>query len=114
MPVRAGATGFHRRADGPSCGGGRAGGTGGTGSLRWIGHAPRAEADIVVDPGLTAVRAHAPAVAAGHALIHAVPRLTAGAVHTDTPPAAATRMPPWPTTRDHTARDVGTAVAAAA
>ncbi|MEU5210316.1 cation diffusion facilitator family transporter [Streptomyces sp. NPDC020742] len=51
--------------------------------MRWIGHTLRAEADIVVDPGLTVVRAHAVAVAAEHALIHAVPRLTAATVHTD-------------------------------
>ena len=51
--------------------------------MRWIGHALRAEADIVVDPDLTVVRAHTLAVAAEHALIHAVPRLTAATVHTD-------------------------------
>ena len=51
--------------------------------MRWIGHALRAEADIVVDPHLTVVRAHALAVDAEHALIHAVPRLTAATVHTD-------------------------------
>ncbi len=51
--------------------------------LRWIGHALRAEADIVVDPHLTVVRAHELAVAAEHALIHAVPRLAAVTVHTD-------------------------------
>ena len=51
--------------------------------MRWIGHALRAEADIVVDPHLTVVQAHALAVAAEHALIHAVPRLTAATVHTD-------------------------------
>lgn len=51
--------------------------------MRWIGHALRAEADIVVDPDLTVVRAHALAVDAEHALIHAVPRLTAATVHTD-------------------------------
>lgn len=51
--------------------------------MRWIGHALRAEADIVVDPDLTVVQAHALAVAAEHALIHAVPRLTAATVHTD-------------------------------
>ncbi|MFG3256298.1 cation diffusion facilitator family transporter [Streptomyces sp. NPDC048172] len=55
--------------------------------MRWIGHALRAEADIVVDPHLTVVRAHALAVAAEHALIHAVPRLTAATVHTDHAPA---------------------------
>ncbi|MFF3851105.1 cation diffusion facilitator family transporter [Streptomyces sp. NPDC002328] len=54
--------------------------------LRWIGHALRAEADIVVDARLNVVRAHELAVAAEHALIHAVPRLTAATVHTD--PAA--------------------------
>ncbi|MEV5281727.1 cation diffusion facilitator family transporter [Streptomyces sp. NPDC051994] len=51
--------------------------------MRWIGHALRAEADIVVDPHLTVVQAHEIAVAAEHALIHAVPRLTAATVHTD-------------------------------
>ncbi|MFE6273296.1 cation diffusion facilitator family transporter [Streptomyces goshikiensis] len=51
--------------------------------MRWIGHALRAEADIVVDAHLTVVQAHALAVAAEHALIHAVPRLTAATVHTD-------------------------------
>jgi cation diffusion facilitator family transporter len=44
--------------------------------MRWIGHALRAEADIVVDPHLTVVTAHRLAVAAEHALIHAIPRLT--------------------------------------
>ncbi|MGC5008778.1 cation diffusion facilitator family transporter [Streptomyces sp. DT203] len=51
--------------------------------MRWIGHALRAEADIVVDLQLTVVEAHSLAVAAEHALIHAVPRLTAATVHTD-------------------------------
>jgi cation diffusion facilitator family transporter len=51
--------------------------------MRWIGHTLRAEADIVVDPHQTVVQAHALAVAAEHALIHAVPRLTAATVHTD-------------------------------
>lgn len=51
--------------------------------MRWIGHALRAEADIVVGPHLTVVQAHELAVAAEHALIHAVPRLTAATVHTD-------------------------------
>jgi cation diffusion facilitator family transporter len=54
--------------------------------MRWIGHALRAEADIVVNADLTVVQAHALAVAAEHALIHAVPRLTAATVHTDHPP----------------------------
>ncbi|NGO69474.1 cation diffusion facilitator family transporter, partial [Streptomyces boncukensis] len=51
--------------------------------MRWIGHALRAEADIVVAPELTVVRAHEITVAAEHALIHAVPRLTAATVHPD-------------------------------
>lgn len=51
--------------------------------LRWIGHNLRAEADIIVDATSTVVEAHALAVAAEHALIHAVPRLTAATVHTD-------------------------------
>ncbi|MCX5195509.1 cation diffusion facilitator family transporter [Streptomyces sp. NBC_00249] len=54
--------------------------------MRWIGHCLRAEADIVVGPHLTVVRAHELAVAAEHALIHAVPRLTAATVHTDHAP----------------------------
>jgi cation diffusion facilitator family transporter len=58
----------------------------GTVRLRWIGHALRAEAEIVVRPDLTVVEAHALAVRAEHALIHAVPRLTAATVHTDHPP----------------------------
>lgn len=55
----------------------------GTVRMRWIGHSLRAEAEIVVDPHLTVVAAHEVAVAAEHALIHAVPRLTAATVHTD-------------------------------
>ncbi|MFG3104513.1 cation diffusion facilitator family transporter [Streptomyces sp. NPDC048182] len=51
--------------------------------MRWIGHALRAEADIVVDARLTVVEAHELSVTAEHALIHAVPRLTAATVHTD-------------------------------
>ncbi|RLU90409.1 cation diffusion facilitator family transporter [Streptomyces griseocarneus] len=51
--------------------------------MRWIGHTLHAEAAIVVDPGLSVVRAHELAVAAEHALIHAVPRLTTATIHTD-------------------------------
>ncbi|MFI0785221.1 cation diffusion facilitator family transporter [Streptomyces lydicus] len=58
--------------------------------MRWIGHRLRAEAEIVVDSALTVVQAHALAVAAEHALIHAVPRLTAATVHTDHTAAAGT------------------------
>ncbi|MCQ6551687.1 cation diffusion facilitator family transporter [Streptomyces sp. C10-9-1] len=55
--------------------------------MRWIGHSLRAEAEIVVAADLTVVAAHRVAVAAEHALLHAVPRLTAATVHTDHPPA---------------------------
>ncbi|HEY3687039.1 MAG TPA: cation diffusion facilitator family transporter [Streptosporangiaceae bacterium] len=51
--------------------------------LRWVGHALRAEAAITVDRDLTVVAAHAVAVTAEHALIHAVPRLVAATVHID-------------------------------
>lgn len=53
--------------------------------MRWIGHSMRAEAEIVVAPELTVVEAHRLAVAAEHALLHAVPRLAAVTVHTDHP-----------------------------
>ncbi len=55
--------------------------------LRWIGHRLHAEADIVVPGELTVVDAHAIAMAAEHALIHTVPRLTTATVHTDHPAA---------------------------
>ncbi|GAA3137714.1 cation diffusion facilitator family transporter [Planomonospora alba] len=51
--------------------------------LRWIGHALRAEVDIVVDGRLPLVEAHAVAVEAEHRLIHQVPRLRAATVHAD-------------------------------
>ncbi len=51
--------------------------------LRWIGHALRAECEIGVDPRGSVVQAHDIAVRAEHALIHAVPRLTAALVHAD-------------------------------
>ncbi|WP_084259820.1 cation diffusion facilitator family transporter [Microtetraspora malaysiensis] len=51
--------------------------------LRWIGHALRAEVEIVLDPGLTLVEAHAVAVEAEHRLIHGLPRLRAATVHAD-------------------------------
>ncbi len=57
--------------------------------LRWIGHRLRAEADVVVPGELTVIDAHAIAVAAEHALLHAVPRLAAATVHTDHPAADA-------------------------
>lgn len=51
--------------------------------LRWLGHTLRAEAAITVDAHLTVVEAHRVAVTAEHALLHAIPRLTAATVHTD-------------------------------
>jgi cation diffusion facilitator family transporter len=51
--------------------------------LRWIGHQLRAECEVIVDPDATALQAHQVAVDAEHALIHAIPRLTAALVHAD-------------------------------
>ncbi|MEU9454254.1 cation diffusion facilitator family transporter [Streptomyces sp. NPDC048277] len=55
--------------------------------LRWIGHRLRAEVAVVVDGEATVRQAHAIAVEAEHALLHAVPRLTAVLVHADPAPA---------------------------
>jgi cation diffusion facilitator family transporter len=54
--------------------------------LRWIGHQLRAECEVIVDEAATAVQAHQVAVDAEHALIHAIPRLTAALVHADPQP----------------------------
>ncbi|MER5193524.1 cation diffusion facilitator family transporter [Streptomyces sp. NPDC002755] len=54
--------------------------------LRWIGHRLRAEVAVVVDGEATVREAHGIAVAAEHALLHAVPRLTAALVHADPAP----------------------------
>lgn len=51
--------------------------------LRWIGHALRAEVEIVVRHELSLVQAHAVAVEAEHRLIHELPRLRAATVHAD-------------------------------
>src|SRR5436305_3112177 len=51
--------------------------------LRWVGRTLRAECEIAVDPASTVVQAHDIAVSAEHALIHAIPRLTAAIVHAD-------------------------------
>jgi cation diffusion facilitator family transporter len=51
--------------------------------LRWIGHAMRAEVDIVVDHDLSLLQAHDVAVEAEHQLIHQLPRLRAATVHAD-------------------------------
>ncbi|MFD0313561.1 cation diffusion facilitator family transporter [Streptomyces flavalbus] len=54
--------------------------------LRWIGHRLRAEVAVVVDGEATVRQAHAIAVDAEHALLHAVPGLTAALVHADPAP----------------------------
>lgn len=54
--------------------------------MRWVGHRLRAECDVTVDAAATVVQAHAIAVAAEHALMHAVPRLVAATVHADPEP----------------------------
>ncbi|MFJ7963080.1 cation diffusion facilitator family transporter [Streptomyces sp. NPDC096324] len=55
--------------------------------LRWIGHRLRAEVSVVVDGEATVRHAHDISVDAEHALLHAVPRLTAALVHADPAPA---------------------------
>ena len=50
---------------------------------RWIGHRLRAEATVVIDGSLSLHAAHQIAVDAEHALLHAVPRLTAALIHAD-------------------------------
>ncbi|MFD8076862.1 cation diffusion facilitator family transporter [Streptomyces sp. NPDC059718] len=54
--------------------------------LRWIGHRLRAEVAVVVDGDLNVREGHRVAVDAEHALLHAVPRLTAALVHADPAP----------------------------
>jgi cation diffusion facilitator family transporter len=54
--------------------------------LRWIGHRLRAECEVIVDAGASAVQAHQVAVNAEHALLHALPRLSAALVHADPQP----------------------------
>jgi divalent metal cation (Fe/Co/Zn/Cd) transporter len=51
--------------------------------LRWIGHHLRAECEVIVDAGASAVQAHQVAVSAEHNLLHALPRLAAALVHAD-------------------------------
>nr|WP_246113772.1 cation diffusion facilitator family transporter [Streptomyces montanus] len=55
--------------------------------LRWIGHRLRAEVALVVDGESSVRHAHRIAVEAEHALLHAVPGLTAALVHADPSPA---------------------------
>src|SRR5262252_9314764 len=51
--------------------------------LRWIGHHLRAECEVIVDAGASAVQAHQVAVGAEHGLLHALPQLAAALVHAD-------------------------------
>ncbi len=55
--------------------------------LRWTGHRLRADCEVLVDPGCSAVQAHQVTVAAEHALLHAMPALVAALVHADPVPA---------------------------
>jgi cation diffusion facilitator family transporter len=55
----------------------------GTVRVRWIGHALRAEAEVVLDPTLTLAGGHAIAVDAEHRLLHEVKRLTTALIHAD-------------------------------
>ncbi|WP_405610026.1 cation diffusion facilitator family transporter [Streptomyces sp. NBC_00076] len=64
--------------------------------LRWIGHRLRAEVAVVVDGEATVRQAHAVAVEAEHALLHAVPRLTAALVHADPAPVPGETDPHLP------------------
>ena len=51
--------------------------------VRWVGHALRAEAEVVVAGDLSLVEGHRIADEAQHRLLHEVPRLTAALVHAD-------------------------------
>ncbi|MDC0770542.1 cation diffusion facilitator family transporter [Streptomyces sp. HD] len=64
--------------------------------LRWIGHRLRAEVAVVVDGEVSVRQAHAIAVDAEHALLHAVPRLTAALVHADPAPVPGEADPHLP------------------
>jgi cation diffusion facilitator family transporter len=51
--------------------------------VRWIGHALRAECEVVVAGDLTLAEGHAIALEAEHRLLHQVKRLTAAFIHAD-------------------------------
>jgi cation diffusion facilitator family transporter len=51
--------------------------------LRWAGHRLLAECEIAVSGEATAIEAHQVTVSAEHALLHALPRLSAATVHAD-------------------------------
>jgi hypothetical protein len=67
----------------PSCGERRGVLDAGQIRLRWTGHQIRAECEIVVAPDISVVQAHEITVAAEHALLHAIPRLSGALVHAD-------------------------------
>ncbi|MET4923786.1 cation diffusion facilitator family transporter [Streptomyces sp. PSRA5] len=76
--------------------------------LRWIGHRLRAEVAVVVDGDLTVRQAHRVAVGAEHALLHAVPKLTAALVHAD-PATTPEETDPHAALRHHAPARVRTA-----
>ncbi|MDP9181587.1 MAG: cation diffusion facilitator family transporter [Actinomycetota bacterium] len=51
--------------------------------VRWIGHALRAECEVVLEATLTLTEGHAIAVECEHRLLHQVKRLTAALIHAD-------------------------------
>lgn len=59
--------------------------------LRWLGHCLRAEADVEVDPDLSAEKAHEIAHTAQDNLIAEVPHLTAATIHTSPGRSSITR-----------------------
>lgn len=70
--------------------------------LRWLGHTLRAEADVEVDPGLSAAQAHDIAHHAQDHLIRHVAQLTTATIHTspataEAPIAADDQQPSKPT-----------------
>lgn len=69
--------------------------------LRWIGQSTHAETDLIVDPALSLVEAHAIAVDAEHRLLHAVPHLATVTIHTD--PAPTTGVDPHAVLAHHRA-----------
>lgn len=54
--------------------------------LRWTGHQLRAECEVLVDPGSSAIAAHEVAATAEHNLLHAMPGLITALVHADPQP----------------------------
>jgi cation diffusion facilitator family transporter len=50
--------------------------------IRWVGHALRAEAEVVSDCDLTIAQAHDIAEEAHHLLLHRIPRLAQATIHT--------------------------------